>query len=392
MSEQRPKTPQRRPILPPPQPRNEQPRASTSSAGNSSAGTSEDPQRSDRESLSAQTRRRVREEQNTAYLEHPYMVKFNNKKAKVLQLMEQLFELGDSDLIVCDMETGLNDFSKNLKFADSLEDLSKCMTRMAGKCSQVATKIRARISIAKEDKRLIQDIVELAEITDPAEKDPHSALKEDPKPFVKTSEFRVKRERPIVVDDTVEYEEPSNKKSKSKSKKQLVYSGDADTHFSFPKNNDYDDTQYPNTICAICDKSLRDRTEFRNHISNHHREIFRCLKCGKIYRTEVSFAAHVRTHYGERFKCDDCNMIFDRKTTLINHKQKHSGETMKCKKCGKTYVFRQNYLEHVKYRHLPTKSIQCPICKKYYWTPTTMRSHKYKIHGSVQELVYGIEN
>ena len=239
---------------------------------------------------------------------------------------------------------------------------------------------------------MIQDIVELAEITDPAEKDPHSALKEDPKPFVKTSEFRVKRERPIVVDDTVEYEEPSNKKSKSKSKKQLVYSGDADTHFSFPKNNDYDDTQYPNTICAICDKSLRDRTEFRNLISNHHKELFRCLKCGKIYRTEVSFAAHVRTHYGERFKCDDCNMIFDRKTTLINHKQKHSGETMKCKKCGKTYVFRQNYLEHVKYRHLPTKSIQCPICKKYYWTPTQMRSHKYKIHGSVQELVYGIEN
>ena len=142
MSEQRPKTPQRRPILPPPQPRNEQPRASTSSAGNSSAGTS-DPQRSDRESLSAQTRRCVREEQNSAYLEHPYMVKFNNKKAKVMQLMEQLFELGDSDLIVCDMETCRNDFSKNLKFADSLEDLSKCMSRMAGKCSQVATKIRA---------------------------------------------------------------------------------------------------------------------------------------------------------------------------------------------------------------------------------------------------------
>ena len=138
MSEQRPKTPQRRRILPPPQPRNEQPRASTS-AGNSSAGTS-DPQRSDRESLSAETRRRVREEQNSAYLEHPYMVKFNNKKSKVMQLMEQLFELGDSDLIVCDMETGLNDFSKNLKFADSLEDLSKCMSRMAGKMQSSGNK------------------------------------------------------------------------------------------------------------------------------------------------------------------------------------------------------------------------------------------------------------
>ena len=144
-------------------------------------------------------------------------------------------------------------------------------------------------------------------------------------------------------------------------------------------------------MCIVCDKAYRDQTELRNHMSNHHRELFRCLKCGNITQTEVSFQAHLRTHYQDKFKCDMCCMIFDRKKTLTNHLQKHSGDIMKCKKCGKLYLYRQSYLEHIKYCHLPQKLIQCPVCKKYYWTPTQMRSHKFKIHGSVAKLVHGQE-
>ena len=103
--------------------------------------------------------------------------------------MEELYELGDSDLIVCDMETGLNNYTKNLKFADELEDLAKCLIVLSGNCNKKANKIWDRVDTAKEDKRLIQDIVELREVKNLAEKDLHASLKEDPKPWIKTSEF-----------------------------------------------------------------------------------------------------------------------------------------------------------------------------------------------------------
>ena len=94
--------------------------------------------------------------------------------------MEQLYELGDSDLIVCDMEMGLNYYTKNLKFADELDDLAKCLIVLSGNYNEKANKIRDRVDTAKEDKRLIQDIVELREVTELSEKDPHASLKEDP--------------------------------------------------------------------------------------------------------------------------------------------------------------------------------------------------------------------
>ena len=121
--------------------------------------------------------------------------------------------------------------------------------------------------------------------------------------------------------------------------------------------------------------------------------LFHCLKCGNITRTEVSFQAHLHTHYQDKFKCDTCSMIFDRKTTLTNHLQKHSGDIMKCKKCGKLYLYSQSYLEHIKYRHLPHKLIQCPSLQEVLLDHQhNMRSHKFKIHGSVKAtLVYGQE-
>ena len=81
--------------------------------------------------------------------------------------------------------------------------------------------------------------------------------------------------------------------------------------------------------------------------------------------------------------------MFDRKTTLTNHAFTHTKEKLKCKKCGKEFKFRSTYLEHIQYRHLDTKTIECPICHKMYWTPTGMRSHRNRIHGTVAKLVYG---
>ena len=69
----KPKMPQRRLILPPrPEPQHT-PQPSTSAAGSSNT-------RSDWNSASYIAHKQVLEEQTNAYLEHPYMVKFKNKK------------------------------------------------------------------------------------------------------------------------------------------------------------------------------------------------------------------------------------------------------------------------------------------------------------------------
>ena len=61
--------------------------------------------------LSGRARKKIREEQDSAYLDHPYTIKLRTRKAKLLQMLHKIFELANNDIIVCDQETGLNDYS-----------------------------------------------------------------------------------------------------------------------------------------------------------------------------------------------------------------------------------------------------------------------------------------
>ena len=151
------------------------------------------------DSLSSRQRARLIKEQHSAYLEHPYTVKMQTAKSKLLHLMGKIFELADNDLLVCDFDTGLNDYTKNLKFADDLDSISKELAVLSNDCANKANAIRDKIDQAKEDKRLIQDVVYLSEIVKESEKcDEIRLIRPDqnyvPKDYVPTSSFRVKRE------------------------------------------------------------------------------------------------------------------------------------------------------------------------------------------------------
>ena len=348
----------------------------------------------DLESLSARQHSRLIEQQHSAYLEHPYALKLEAKKSKLLKVMADIFALANNDLIVCDFDTGLNDYSKNLKFADDLDNISKELIVLSKECSDKAVIIRDRIDQAKEDKRLIQDVVFDAEILKESEKCEEIRLVRPdlnyvPKDFVPKTAFRVKRERTVTLYvDTTDSETEKEPQKKKNKKTPPPPSGDPDTKFKFTKTNDFDELRHPNSICVLCDKVFRDQHELRNHMSNHHKELFRCLKCGNLSRTEVSFNQHMKTHNGERFTCSVCLMVFDRKSTLSNHEQKHSKDKLVCKKCAKEFQYRGGFLEHIKYRHTEKPTVPCPICKKFFWTPTGMRSHRVKKHGRVRELVY----
>ena len=122
------------------------------------------------ESLSGRQRKCLREAQQKAYLEHLYKLKLDIKKSKLMRIMDAIFKLADNDLIVCNFDTGLNDYTKNLNFADELETMSKELAVLSNDCSEKATKIRDRIAQAKENKRLIQDVVYQTEIVKESEK------------------------------------------------------------------------------------------------------------------------------------------------------------------------------------------------------------------------------
>ena len=347
------------------------------------------------EALSTRQRGKLIKEQHKAFLTHPYTVKLDSAKSKLMKVMGTIFSLANNDLLVCDFDTGLNDYSKNLKFAEDLDSLSKELLVLSNACTEKANTIRERIDQAKEDKRLIQDVVYMTEVVKESEKcDEIRLVRPDvnyvPKEYVPTSSFRVKREpRPKVfyISSESENEAPDPKKKKLKNKK-LPPSGDPDTKFQYTKGNDFDELRHPNSICVLCDKVFRDKTELRNHMSNHHKELFRCMRCGNLSRTQMSFDKHMKVHNGEMFTCRVCLQTFDRKTTLSNHEQKHSGDKLVCRKCAKEFIYRGGYLEHIKYRHTDKPTVPCPLCKKMFYMPTGMRSHRRKVHGRVRELVY----
>ena len=335
-------------------------------------------------SLSGRARKKIRQEQDAAYLEHPYTLKLRTRKAKLQEMLLKIFKLADNNILVCDRETGLNDYTKNEKFADELDDIAKHLVGLSQECTTKAARIHERIADAKEDKHQLQDIVHIQDVIKESEKDDHIKLhQKSPTRFVKTSEFQVKRKRVFFVDD------PGADEEELLWDTNIKYSGDPDTKFAYPKDNDNDELHHVDHICIECDKTLRDSQELRNHLSNHHKEMFRCLVCNKSFWTEAAFEKHYKTHNGERFTCVVCATVFDMKSTLTNHMFSHTEERMTCNKCGRQFKIRSSYLEHIKYLHLRTKTIKCPVCHKYFWTPTAMRSHHNKKHGSVNELVYG---
>ena len=203
-------------------------------------------------SLSGRLHKKVHAEQDKSYLQHPYTLKLQTRKCKLRDIMLKIFQLADSDMIVCDVETGLNDYTKNLKFADELDDITKHLICLSQECTEKANMVRDHIEQAQEDKHLVQDIVYLEEIMKPSEKDPFvSEHHKDLVNWVHTHEFRVKCERPITIWDSSDDEDnvPEN------------FASNPDMKFKFPKENKFDEVRYINHICEMCDKVLRDSQE-----------------------------------------------------------------------------------------------------------------------------------
>ena len=264
-----------------------------------------------------------------------------------------------------------------MELADQMDLASKELAKLSKKLNTKAEKIRSNADSERDKKLEKSGLVFMAEITDPREK---SQICYDRRP----SRMRYTQElKPVINPPTVYVSDDEAMP--------VPTNNDPDTRFMNVKENlnSKDKVQFQ---CDSCGKFFRDTSELNNHISTHQFDVFRCMRCFKVCRSLFSFEKHMETHKGTENRCKVCDQRFDLKTSLINHMQKHRDDKIQCDKCGKTFQYRQSGTEHIRYAHRDSKTVPCPVCGKYYQTPTNMHSHRARRHGLVDDIVYHLND
>ena len=322
-------------------------------------------------------------------------MEMETKVRKLIKNIEDIIYICDADMVISRTDTGVAKCDINLKLADCLEIFGKELIKLGEGCQEHADSIRKKIRKFKESTTLNDKIEFVAEIENPELKRALHGMK-TPLPVKKTKSevtWQTKVEKPpllYITDSEDEIADETNDAvNQTSQRKKSVYIGNPDTRFRTPKQNNNSEDKYY-YACNKCRKVFRTATELRNHVSNHEEEFYTCLKCNQSMRTYKSFVAHRKTHSsGRRYDCEECDSTFTLLSSLTNHMQKHSNEFNVCRKCKKKFKYRQKYLDHIQFKHLPTKTIKCPMCSKMFQTKGSFAQHKYKKHGDVRKLVKG---
>ena len=96
--------------------------------------------------------------------DHPYVIKLDIKLSKLNKQLLAIYDLADSDLILSDARTGVNDFRVNETFAKKLDDVLKRLASLSKQVADKATLLRDKIDKAVEKKAQLQDCVYLGEV------------------------------------------------------------------------------------------------------------------------------------------------------------------------------------------------------------------------------------
>ena len=84
--------------------------------------------------------------------------------------MNGIFDIADSNLIISDAKSGLNDFSMNHDFADKLDSLAKEVLGLSKCLSEKAVQVREKVDKALDDKRRFQGVHFVRDVTNQMEK------------------------------------------------------------------------------------------------------------------------------------------------------------------------------------------------------------------------------
>ena len=83
---------------------------------------------------------------------HPYIIKMDIKITKIQQIMNSIFEIADTNMIITDAKSGVNDYTMNHVFADRFDNISKEVIGLSKCLTEKAAAIRTCVDRALDDK------------------------------------------------------------------------------------------------------------------------------------------------------------------------------------------------------------------------------------------------
>ena len=181
--------------------------------------------------------------------------------------MNQIYEIADSNLILTDACTSLNDFTMNELFAKKLDDVSKNVTGLAQRIQDKATALCDKIDKAIDTKENLCEVIYAGEVLDWSKNCTIAQEQMKIKCFKHSKEFCIKVEH-LNSSDEEEDVTPEQ--------------GELDGKFQFPTQNK-NLAECHNFSCEECCSIFQDENKLRNHDSNHKIEFYRCLQCLKVF-------------------------------------------------------------------------------------------------------------
>jgi len=152
--------------------------------------------------------------------------------------------------------------------------------------------------------------------------------------------------------------------------------------------------------CSFCAHSTNMHLFITNHIRSHligfldndgkqavTRPEITCEICGLVFDGQyrsMKFREHMSLHKGEEFKCPECTFITNTEKKLWGHRRNiHPKVFYQCDQCGKEFKKKENMEKH-QLTHTDI-TFDCPVCMKKLRSNDALRRHK-KIHDGTNKI------
>ncbi|XP_035713565.1 zinc finger protein 431 [Folsomia candida] len=163
-------------------------------------------------------------------------------------------------------------------------------------------------------------------------------------------------------------------------------------HIDFVHNK----KEQPRFPCGFpgCEITYLYKSDVLKHVRAEHAENpvrYPCTLCGKDFKTRTDLGQHIYTHTTEKpFKCATCGKSFAFRKVLRNHKrthiQKSSRETLKCQLCLQTFLTRNGLQGHDLVIHQNRRNYRCTFCDKSFGGATDLKRHVEVKHNTDKDV------
>ena len=141
--------------------------------------------------------------------------------------------------------------------------------------------------------------------------------------------------------------------------------------------------------CHTCDKVLRGKEKYEQHIKTHLRArglteeeakmslYYYCDKCDKRFTQRYTLTDHMRSDHSDvELKCPMCHLTFKKRTQWTKHKiMAHSSDTKyNCQFCGKRFRSEKGRITHERVHK--DAEFQCRFCAKLLKSEENLEAHE----------------